>query len=444
MNLYDSNRMLDILISCGYEHVSDCYLADLVILNTCYIREKSYEKIFSDLGRVKKIQDERRLDGSDIIISVSGCVAQAGAKEIRRRAPYIDIIFGPQVYHRLPYFLSKVLNYRKLNKKSFYFFGARILDIDFPIKSKFSHLKFPKAKGVSSFISIQEGCDKFCHFCVVPYTRGAEVSRPIKDIIFEATLLVEQGVKEIILLGQNVNAYHGKNSKGKFMSLSSLLYFLSEIKGLERLRYITSHPKEMSDDLIASHKQNSKLMPYLHLPIQSGSNRILKSMNRGHTVEYYKLIVEKLRLYCPNIVFSSDFIVGYPGESDQDFEETLKLIKYIIYQGQSFSFKYSSRLGTPAAELKEQVKEDIKLERLEIIQKLLSQQQKKFNSSLLGTMQPVLIEKYGRKKNQKIGLSPYAQVIYFEDYNDDYNIGDFVQVQIEESGLKSLGGRLIL
>lgn len=443
MNVYDSNRMLEILTSLGYQNTEDYGLADLVILNTCHIREKASEKIFSDLGRLKKIQDARRLGGRDMMIGVSGCVAQAEGQEIQRRAPYVDMVFGPQVYHRLPQFLAQAQRSRELNKQrpSKYRPGVGVLDVDFPAESKFDHLGAPKANGVTSFLTIQEGCDKFCHFCVVPYTRGAETSRPVQDIIRETNALVEQGVKEITLLGQNVNAYHGESLQGGSANLASLLRSLSEIKEIERLRYMTSHPRDMSDDLIRAHAENPQLMPYLHLPIQSGSDRILKSMNRGHTADDYRRIIEKLRVARPDIAISSDFIIGYPGESDEDFEQTLGLIRDVTYDAQSFSFKYSPRPGTPASALEEQVDESIKSERLAHLQELLSQQQMNFNASLVGTVQPVLIEKNGREKGQKIGLSPYLQATYFED--DAHKPGDIVQVRVEESGLKSLGGTLV-
>ncbi|MCP4922484.1 MAG: tRNA (N6-isopentenyl adenosine(37)-C2)-methylthiotransferase MiaB [bacterium] len=442
MNVYDSDRMLDILASLGYQSAEEFGQADLVILNTCHIREKASEKVFSDLGRLKKIQEARRSGGRDLMIGVAGCVAQAEGEEIQRRAPYVDMVFGPQVYHRLPQFLAKAQRARELtpNRPSKYLPGVGVLDVDFPTESKFDHLVAPRANGVTSFLSIQEGCDKFCHFCVVPYTRGAETSRPVQDILRETKALVDQGVKEVSLLGQNVNAYHGEGVQGGIESLSSLLQILSEVKGVERLRYVTSHPRDMTAELIRAHAEIPQVMPYLHLPIQSGSDRILKAMNRGHTADDYRRIIEDLRSARPNICLSSDFIVGYPGETDEDFEETLALIREIVY-AQSYSFKYSPRPGTPAAAMEKQVEESVKSERLTRLQELLSQQQKDFNASLIGTVQPVLVEKDGREKGQKIGLSPYLQATYFDD--DTCKPGDIVQVQIEESGLKSLGGTLV-
>lgn len=442
MNVYDSNRMLEILTSLDYESTQDFYQADFIILNTCHIREKASEKVFSDLGRFKRIRDDRRSVGRDLLICVTGCVAQADGKEIKRRAPYVDIIFGTQVYHRLPKFLKKIHNDRYLlhSRLSKSYLSEQILDFDFPIESKFNYSKYPKINGVTAFLSIQEGCNKFCHFCVVPYTRGVEFSRPISDVIKEAFVFVKQGVKEITLLGQNVSAYRARNIIGKTRGLDYLLQELSKIDGLERLRYITSHPRDMNNDLIQVYSQTPKLMSYLHLPIQSGSNKILKSMNRGYTVEEYCAIIENLKVVRPDIAFSTDFIVGYPGEDNEDFEKTLELVRNVKY-AQSYSFKYSLRPGTPAAYLEGQVEESIKSNRLIRLQKLLFQQQIDFNISLIGTIQIVLIERVGTKQHQKVGLTPYLQYVYFQD--SDHVPGDFVRVLIREAGFKSLCGELV-
>jgi tRNA-2-methylthio-N6-dimethylallyladenosine synthase len=444
MNIYDSECMLESLGAIGYKKTDDFKEANLVILNTCYIREKSSEKIFSDLGRLKKIQDAHKKCNKSLMIGVTGCLSQAEGHILQKRAPYVNIILGTQTTHRITQIVEKIHNatsiigkYKLKNKINFC-----VVDTEFPIKSKFDYLDPPKAKGVSAFITIQEGCDKFCHFCVVPYTRGIEISRPIVEIIREVTILAKQGVREIILLGQNVNAYSRKTEHNEEENLPILLEKMGEIEDLKRIRYITSHPKDMSRELIDEHKNNQKLMPYLHLPIQSGSDKILKSMNRKHTVKEYLDIISSLRKVRPDLALSSDFIVGYPGETEKDFAETIKLIKYVKF-AQSYSFKYSERPGTTATILGNQINEKVKSERLEYLQGVLTKQQKAFNKSLVGSIQKILIERIDKKSNQKVGLSPYLQSTYFEDYGDKFRIGDIVDVHITDYGLKSLKGRSI-
>ena len=433
MNVYDSDRIADVLLPIGYNVTCRPENADMVVINTCHIREQASEKLFSELGRLRKIKLKRLKNGNTTIIAVAGCVAQAVGGEILKRAPYVDIVVGPQNYHRLPELVADI----KITNKS-------RVDIEFPEISKFDFLPNVAAKGSSAFLSIQEGCDKFCTFCVVPYTRGPEYSRPVSEIISEAKNLASEGVKELILLGQNVNAYHGKStvngSSGDF-GLGYLIRSIAEINGIERLRYLTSHPIDMDDDLIFAHGEVSSLMPLLHLPVQSGSDRILNKMNRRHKITDYRRIIDKLLAHRPELKFSSDFIVGFPGESDQDFENTLKLARDIEFI-QSYSFKYSSRPGTPGALIEDQVPENVKSERLAMLQNLLSQQQRSFNKRFIGAVLPVLFDRRGRKKNQIVGRSPFMQPVHVQD-SDEY-FGKIVNVNVLGATSNSLSGKILI
>ncbi len=405
MNVYDSARMSDVLATCGYINTTNPKEADLIVLNTCHIREKASEKMYSELGRLNKIKIARRENGKQMLLAIGGCVGQAEGKEILRRAPYVDLVMGPQNYHRLPSLIHEAQSHS-------------LVDIEFPKKSKFDYLPEETIKtngenNISVFLTIQEGCDRFCTFCVVPYTRGSEYSRPVVDIDSEARRLVDKGAREITLLGQNVNSYHGQSNVngGKEFTLADLIYQLADIEGLDRIRYTTSHPRDLTADLIGAHRNISILMPFLHLPVQTGSDRILKAMNRRHTVGYYQRQIQSLRKARPDIAISSDFIVGYPGETDTDFEQTLKLVKNIGF-AQSFSFKYSRRPGTPAAEAKESVPEAVKDIRLKVLQKALNKYQTKYNSSTVGLTLPVMFERSSRRNiNQLVGKTPYAQWI---------------------------------
>ncbi|MFT6073017.1 MAG: tRNA-2-methylthio-N6-dimethylallyladenosine synthase [Alphaproteobacteria bacterium] len=427
MNEYDSGRMAELMETEGYVQTDNKDEADLVVLNTCHIREKATEKVYSELGRIRH-QDEA--SGKKRLIAVAGCVGQAEGKEIFKRAKNVDMVFGPQSYHKLP-------EYTKAAQK-----GEKVYEADFYEEEKFDAMPVkPQINKVTAFLSVQEGCDKFCTFCVVPYTRGAEFSRKVVDITDEAKILVGGGVKEITLLGQNVNAYHGLDAQGVVTSLGELCTVLADINGLERIRYTTSHPRDMSDDLYAAHRDIPKLMPYLHLPIQSGSDTILKKMNRKHTAAEYLDIIAKMRAARPDLALSGDFIVGFPGETDQDFQDTITLIKQVNYAS-SFSFKYSPRPGTPAADHDNQVPENIKAERLAILQELLFTQQKAFNESLIGQKLPVLIEKQGRYEGQLVGRSPYLQAVYF-DAEPTMKIGDSVTIDIKGFSLNSLNGDVV-
>lgn len=427
MNVYDSQRMADILKPLGYQETTDPADADMIILNTCHIREKATEKVFSDLGRLKAHKDKRAKEGKDTIIAVAGCVAQAEGEEITRRAKYVDMVFGPQTYHELPKMIAELHRARDSTTGP----GRGILNVEFHANEKFDALPEVSApNGPSAFLTIQEGCDKFCHFCCVPYTRGAEYSRPAQDVIAEAKKLVDLGAKDITLLGQNVNAYHGEYGLGQ------LMYELSKIDGLERIRYTTSHPRDVDDELIQAHTM-PKVMPYLHLPVQSGSDKILKAMNRKHTAQHYLEIIDKLRKARPDIAFSSDFIVGYPGETKEDFENTLRLVEEVNY-AMCYSFKYSKRPGTPAALADNQVPEEEKDERLQALQELLWQQQTAFNKSKIGSIQPVLFEKPGRKEGQIIGKSPFMQSVHVK--GNQRLIGHIIDVEIIGATQNSLEG----
>ncbi len=429
MNVYDSLKMQELLAPFGYTSTENQDEADMFILNTCHIREKASEKMYSELGRIKKIKDVREKDhNSKTIIAVAGCVGQAEGEEIFKRTPYVDIVVGPQSYHTLPDLIGKLARAEK-----------HLIELDFIEEEKFDNLPETHEKqGASAFVSVQEGCDKFCTFCVVPYTRGAEFSRPVEQVYRESMTQVAMGAKEIHLLGQNVNAYHGKGLD-KDYSLADLISHLSTINGLERIRYTTSHPKDMTDELIKLHGQQQKLMPFLHLPVQSGSNKILKAMNRKHTREEYFTIIDKLRMARPDIALSSDFIVGFPGETDEDFEDTLDLVKKIRYS-QCYSFKYSPRPGTPAAGMK-MVPEKVRAQRLEILQKEISKQQLEFNESSVGKIFPVLLEKIGKNEGDIVGKTPYMQSAYITGA-DKSLIGNIVHVRITRAQGNSLAGEI--
>jgi tRNA-2-methylthio-N6-dimethylallyladenosine synthase len=425
MNVYDSGRMADVLAPLGYRQVDRPEGADLVILNTCHIREKAADKVFSELGRLKPLKDR---DGT--LLAVAGCVAQAEGAAILARAPYVDVVLGPQAYHRLPELVALAAR------------GAgAALDTDFPVEVKFDHLPAPAAtQGVSAFLTVQEGCDKFCTFCVVPYTRGAEYSRPPASIEAEARALVAGGAREITLLGQNVNAYHGLDETGAELGLAALVRRLSGIEGLSRLRYMTSHPRDMDDALVAAHADAPKLMPFLHLPVQSGADRILDAMNRGHTSAQFFDLVARLRQARPDLAFSSDFIVGFPGETEADFEATLALVERVGF-AQSFSFKYSPRPGTPASLLDVQVPEAVKDARLQRLQDLLRLQQDAFNRSLLGQTVPVLYERAGRNAGQMVGKTPWLQPVHAPA--DSAVAGRVLATKILSLAANSLGGTIV-
>ncbi len=429
MNVYDSERMTELLTPLGYAATDAPDDADMVVLNTCHIREKAAEKVYSELGRIRKIKESRERP-EDMIIAVAGCVAQAEGAEIMRRAPVVDMVVGPQAYHRLPELVARAAR------------GAgQVIDTDFPVEDKFDELpKARVAKGPAAFLTVQEGCDKFCTFCVVPYTRGAEFSRPVAQVLAEARALMDRGVREITLLGQNVNAYHGEGPDGAAWSLGRLCRALADDLGLERIRYTTSHPRDMDDALIAAHRDLPQLMPYLHLPVQAGSDRILKAMNRQHTAEDYLRLVDRIRAARPDLALSGDFIVGFPGESDRDFEATMALVRQVTY-AQAFSFKYSPRPGTPAAAEGLQVEEHVKAERLAALQDLLNAQASAFNASLAGRVLPVLFEKPGRHEGQLVGRSPYLQPVHAEAPADA--MGRILNVRIEEARSNSLAGTLV-
>ncbi len=430
MNVYDSSRMANMLEEMGFSKAVSVKDADVVIFNTCHIREKAAEKVFSDLGRVYLIKQERAEQGKDTIIGVTGCVVQAEDKEILKRAPYVDFALGPLRYFRLKEVVGQLMEDRK----------KQLLDTEFSAESKFDYLPENKAEGGCSYLAIQEGCNNFCTYCVVPYTRGVEVSRPVEDILSEAKRLVATGSLEINLLGQNVNSYHGEDKDGKERNLAYLLNKVAEIDGLERIRYTTSYPADVDDDLILCHKNLSKLMPYLHLPIQSGSDSVLKRMNRRHTRDDYLRVVDKLKEANPNIGMSSDFIVGFPGETDEDFKQTLDVVNRVKYI-QAFSFKYSRRAGTPAAIMDNQIEEKVKKERLQILQDLLFDYQTKFNKNSIGKVMPVLFESKGRHKGQLTGRTPYMQNLYAEA--DNSLINKIVEVRVVDASMNSLSGEVI-
>jgi len=434
MNVYDSERMADLLKPLGYGAAAGPEGADLVILNTCHIREKAAEKVYSELGRLKKIKAERRRTGRDCAIAVAGCVAQAEGAEITARAPQVDMVIGPQAYHRLPEYIARLARER-----------GDILETDFAVEEKFDRLGAREAAGPTAFITIQEGCDKFCAFCVVPYTRGAEVSRPVDAIAAEARALIAQGVKEITLLGQNVNAWAGAPPAGEKSALAwglgELCRHLAKIEGLERIRFTTSHPRDMDDGLIAALGDEEKLMPYLHLPVQAGSDTILKAMNRGHTADDYRRLIARVRAARPDIAISGDFIVGFPGETDADFEATLALAEEIKYAS-AFSFKYSRRPGTPGAAMRGQVADEIKDARLARLQALLDAQKDAFNRAQEGEILAVLLEKPGRHEGQLVGRSPYLQSVHLKAPQS--MLGSIAPARITGASPNALAGELTI
>jgi len=432
MNVYDSARMGDLLRSGGHVETSDPAKADIVILNTCHIRERATEKIFSELGRVREIKSERAAQGHKTQIVVAGCVAQAEGAEIVARQAAVDIVVGPQAYHQLPALLER---------------GNSLptVALDLAAADKFAQLPLPeradiRARGVCAFVTVQEGCDKFCAFCVVPYTRGTEISRPVSAVFSEIENLVASGVREVTLIGQNVNAYHGVGPDGRTWTLGRLLSRVAKVTGVKRLRYTTSHPLDMDDELIEAHRDVPALMPYLHLPVQSGSDRILARMNRRHDVKAYLRTIDKIRKSRPDIALSSDFIVGFPGETDENFEATLALVREVGFAS-SFSFKYSARPGTPSAQATDQIDDQVKSERLAILQALLEEQRQAFNQATVGRELDVLFEKPGRHPGQIVGKSPYLQAVHVE--RRAATIGDLCPVLITSAGPNSLAGRLV-
>ena len=430
MNVYDSGRIANILQSLGHEATPHIKEADIVIFNTCHIREKAAEKVFSDLGRYNIIREERLSEGKNTIVGVCGCVVQAEDEQIWKRAPFVDFATGPLTYHRLPEILARVMRKR----------GDFVIDTDFPAEDKFDFLPENHASGACSYLAIQEGCNNFCTYCVVPYTRGAEYSRPVEEVLKEAKRLVSEGCLELNLLGQNVNSYHGEDSSGKERNLAYLIHKLAELDGLKRIRYTTSYPADMTDELINCYKDVNKLMPYLHLPIQSGSDKILKAMNRRHTSGDYLRIIDKLKEANPAIGMSSDFIVGFPGEEEEDFQATLDVVDKVQYI-QAFSFKYSPRPGTPAAIMTNQIPEKIKKARLEILQNKLFDYQNKFNQTSIGKIMPVLFETQGRHAGQLIGRTPYMQNLHAELSKD--NLNKIVKVKVTAATTNSLTGSFI-
>lgn len=428
MNVYDSQRMSDALGADGYEPTEKAEDADLVLLNTCHIREKAAEKVYSELGRIRRLKDKRAAEGRETLVGVTGCVAQAEGPEIISRAPVVDLVVGPQTYHRIPEIVRRAKS------------GERVVDTEYAVEDKFEHLPDPdrsavRSRGFTAFLTVQEGCDKFCTFCVVPYTRGAEISRPVAKIVAEAEKLAAAGVREITLLGQNVNAWHGAGEDGREWGLGELLFRLAKVDGLDRLRYTTSHPRDMDDALIAAHRDLPKLMPYLHLPVQAGSDRVLKAMNRRHTAEEYLRLIDRIRQVRPDIALSGDFIVGFPGETEEDFEATMQIVRDVRY-AQAYSFKYSPRPGTPGADMEDQVPLAQKDERLQRLQALLNEQQTSFMKSLVGQTIGVLLEKAGRKPGQLVGRSPWLQPVIVDEKAG--NIGEIVQVKVAGSGANSL------
>lgn len=430
MNVYDSHRIALMLENFGYEATDKQADADLVLFNTCHIREKAAEKVFSDLGRAYLIKQERAENGKDTIIGVAGCVVQAEDEQIAKRAPYVDFALGSLTYHRLPEILTKIKRQR----------GETLIDTDFPAEAKFDFLPENKAEGGCSYLAVQEGCNNFCTYCVVPYTRGAEYSRPVAEVIAEAENLIKTGTLEINVLGQNVNSYHGEDENGKERNLAYLLRRLAELDGLKRLRYTTSYPADVDDDLVACHHDLPQLMPYLHLPVQSGSDKILKAMNRRHDRAKYLEVIDKLRKANDKLRFSSDFIVGFPNETDEDFKQTLSLVNEVKYI-QAYSFKYSRRAGTPAAVMSGQVEEKVKKERLDELQALLFDYQDKFNHSCEGKVFPVLFEQNGRHKGQLIGRTPYMQNLHAKA--DKSLLNKIVDVRVESVTTNSLSGKVL-
>jgi tRNA-2-methylthio-N6-dimethylallyladenosine synthase len=432
MNVYDSDRMTDLLTRDSYVETGTPEEADLIILNTCHIREKAAEKVYSELGRIRKLKQEAERGGRNLIVAVAGCVAQAEGEEIVRRAPLVDVVVGPQNYHRLPALLARAER------------GAKVVDTEFPIEDKFDHLVQAttatiRTRGVSAFVTVQEGCDKFCTFCVVPYTRGTEVSRPVAAILAEAEHLAEAGVREITLIGQNVNAYPGNAANGRPATLGHLLTRLAEVPGIFRLRYATSHPRDVDEDLVAAHRDLAALMPQLHLPVQSGSDRMLTAMNRRHTKAEYLDVIARLRAARPDMAFTSDFIVGFPGETEEDFCDTLRIVEEVGFAG-AFSFKYSPRPGTPAADREDQIADEVKAKRLARLQDCIDRHQSAFNLNCAGRDLEVLLEKPGRIPGQLVGRSPYLQPV--QVMAPSSLIGQIATVRITDVGSNSLFGAL--
>ncbi|MEX0693747.1 MAG: tRNA (N6-isopentenyl adenosine(37)-C2)-methylthiotransferase MiaB [Rhodospirillales bacterium] len=426
MNVYDASRMADVLVPMGYDSSEAMMDADLVILNTCHIREKAAEKVYSELGRLRE-EKTARDPSRPMRIAVGGCVAQAEGQEILRRAPFVDLVFGPQTYHRLPLMLRQLEQH-----------GKAVVDTEFPADDKFDAMpEAGRVDGASAFLTVQEGCDKFCTFCVVPYTRGAEFSRPVDAVLREARLLVGKGAREITLLGQNVNAYHGAAGGASEWSLGRLIWALADIEGLARIRYTTSYPAEVDEDLISAHREVPALMPFLHLPVQSGSDRVLKAMNRRHTSGDYRNVVARLRAAQPDLALSSDFIVGFPGETDAEFEETMTLIRETGFS-QAYTFKYSARPGTPAADMDGQVPEALKSERLQILQAEINRQQQSFNEESVGHELPVLFDRQSARDGQLVGRSPYMQSVHAK--LSATRIGDIIPVMIDRANPNSLSG----
>ncbi len=433
MNVYDSQRIGEVLQSLNYTSTEDLSEADVVILNTCHIREKATEKVYSDIGRLRVLKERRKLIGRNLIIGVSGCVAQAEGQEIVKRAPIVDLVFGPQTWHKLGDM------FKELETKN------SVCNIDFPVEEKFDFLPevfdVKRIQNGSAFVAIQEGCDKFCTYCVVPYTRGSEYSRPVWQVIEEVSRLAKEGAVEITLLGQNVNNYHGKAADGTEWSLGKLIERLSLIEGIHRIRYTTSYPADVDDELIQAHAKIEKLVPFLHLPLQSGSDKILKAMNRNHNIDFYRNLIEKLKKANPKLAFSSDFIVGFPGETDQDFQETLNAVKEFNFI-QAFAFSYSPRPGTPAALMENQIDDRIKEERLSILQDVLRENQKTFNDYTVGLEFKVLLEREGKQANQLVGKTPYMQAVHIDNCKG-FKLGDTVNVKIIKSLAYSVSGEII-
>lgn len=429
MNVYDSQKMADILAPLGYGTVDEPDDADLMILNTCHIREKATEKVFSDLGRLRDIKEDKQEKGEKALIAVAGCVAQAEGAEIVKRAKYVDMVFGPQTYHKLPEMILQANG------------NKRVINTEFPVESKFDNLpEETLPQGPSAFVSIQEGCDKFCTFCVVPYTRGAEYSRPVAQIVEEAKRLAGKGTKEIMLLGQNVNAFHGTADDGTTWDLARLIQAVADIDGIERIRYMTSHPRDMNDELIAAHGAIPELMPFLHLPVQSGSDRILELMNRKHTAAEYLDIIARLKQARPDIVFSSDFIVGFPGETDEDHAATMELVRQVTFAS-CYSFKYSPRPGTPGAVMGGIVAEHIKDKRLQELQALLFEQQLAYNNSFVGQTVSVLFDRRGNKPGQLLGKTPHMQSVYVDA--PERLFGETVDIRIEKAFQNGMSGSIV-
>jgi len=432
MNVYDSHRMADTLAPAGFVEIASPEDADLVILNTCHIREKAAEKVYSEIGRIREMKEAAARNGRHMMIAVAGCVAQAEGKEIVRRAGAVDLVVGSQNYHRLPEMIARAGN------------GEKVVDTEFPVEDKFDVLAAPRRdaiakRGISAFVTVQEGCDKFCTFCVVPYTRGAEVSRPVEKIVAEVERLTEAGVREVTLIGQNVNAYHGLGPDGRPSTLGKLLRRLAEVTGVMRLRYTTSHPRDVDADLVAAHNELPGLMPYVHLPVQSGSDDILAAMNRKHTRRDYLDVIARLRAGRADLAFTSDFIVGFPGETEADFRQTLTLVDEVGFAG-AFSFIYSARPGTPAAEMDDQVPQEVKSDRLQRLQAVITRNQRSFNAGFVGRTIDVLLEKPGRLPGQVVGRSPYLQAVHV--MAPAKLIGSARRVTVTEIGSNSLFGTL--